>query len=202
MTDISPPTNTHRPSGSCLVKGLIGLGILLLILGGVWWWLQRPIQPVELSAEEKATVAAKVRAIQQPAEPTYEKGAKEIILTERELNGLLNEKTTLGKTVSFELVKDAVHARIETDLDKDLPLVGGRHLTARARFVVRQGTDRAGFILDDVTVWGISLPNDWLAGMKGQDLLGEVLGGGETRKIPGVEEFKVESGKLTIRLAE
>lgn len=202
MSDISRSASISRRSGSCLVKGFIGLGVLLVILGGIWWWYQRPIRPVELSTQEKAAVAAKVQAIQQPAEPSYKKGAKEIILTERELNGLLNEKTTLGKTVSFELVKDAVHARIETDLDKDLPLVGGRHLTARARFVVRQGADRAGFVLDDVTVWGISLPNDWLAGMKGQDLLGEVLGGGNTGKIPGVEDFKVESGKLTIRLAE
>ncbi len=202
MSNLSSPPAISRRSGSYLVKGLIGLGVLLVILVGIWWWYQRPIRPVELSAQEKATVAAKVQAIQQPAEPTYEKGAKEIILTERELNGILNEKTTLGKTVSFELVKDAVHARIETDLDKDLPLVGGRHLTARARFVVRQETGSAGFILDDVTVWGISLPNDWLAGMKGQDLLGEVLGGGNTGKIPGVEDFKVESGKLTIRLAE
>lgn len=184
------------------MKGLIGLGILALVLGGLWLWYHRPIQPVELSAQEKAAVAAKVQAIQQPTEPTYEKGAKEIILTERELNGLLNEKTTFGKTVSFELVTNAIHARIETDLDKDLPVVGGRHLTARARFVVHKGSEPASFVLDDVTVWGISLPNDWLAGIKGRDLLGEVLGGGKAGKIPGVEDFKVEAGKLTIRLAE
>lgn len=201
MSDISPSTNASQRKGSRLMKGLIGLGILLVVLGGLWWWYHRPIQPVELSAQEKATVAAKVQAIQAPAEPTYQKGAKEIILTERELNGLLNEKTTFGKTVSFELVKDAIHARIETDLDKDLPVVGGRHLTARARFIVQKTDAAASFILDDVTVWGISLPNDWLAGIKGRDLLGEVLGG-QTGKIPGVEDFKVESGKLTIRLAE
>jgi hypothetical protein len=202
MSDTSPSTNTSQRKGSCLMKGLIGLGILLVVLAGAWWWYHRPIQPVELSAQEQATVAAKVQAIQAPSEPTYQKGAKEIILTERELNGLLNEKTTFGKTVSFELVKDAIHARIETDLDKNLPLVGGRHLTARARFLVQKGADVAGFVLDDVTVWGISLPNDWLAGVKGKNLLGEVLGGGTAGTIPGVEDFKVESGKLTIRLAE
>jgi hypothetical protein len=35
-------------------------------------------------------------------------------------------------------------------------------------------------------------------------LLGEILGGGEGRggKVAGVEEFKVEPGRLVIRLAQ
>jgi hypothetical protein len=202
MNENLPIPTTPPRGGSCLFKSLVAFAILALVLGGVWWWWNRPIRPVELSVQEKAAVQAKIEAIQKPAEPAYEKGSKEIILTERELNGLLNEKTTLGKSVSFELVSHAIHARVETDLDKDLPLVGGRHLTARARFVVSTVPGQASFILDDVTVWGISLPNDWLAGMKGHDLLGEILGGGTTGKIPGVQEIKVEPGKLIVRLAE
>ena len=85
-------------------------------------------------------MGAKVEAMQNveapaaPAEPQYEKGTKEIILTERELNGLLNEHTTMGGQLKFELATDAIHARIETDLDPDLPVVGGKHLKAKARF--------------------------------------------------------------------
>lgn len=196
-----PPPQPKR-GNSCLVKGLIGLLILALVLGGLWWWLNRPIHPVVLTAQEKVAVEAKVEAIQKPAEPKYEKGSKEIILTERELNGLLNENTTLGKTVSFELASNAVHARVETDLDPDLPVVGGKHLKARARFLVSEVPGEASFILDDVTVWGVSLPNDWLAGLKGRNLLGEILGSGKNGKIAGVEEFRIETGKLIIRLAE
>lgn len=196
-----PPAPPSRRS-SCLVKGLIGLVILLLVLGGLWWWSNRPIRPVELSAQEKAAVEAKVEAIQKPAEPKYEKGSKEIILTERELNGLLNENTTFGKTVKFELATNAIHARVETDLDPALPVIGGKHLKARARFLVSEVPGQASFILDDLTVWGISLPNDWLAGLKGRDLLGEILGGGKNGKVAGVEVLKVESGRLIIRLAE
>jgi hypothetical protein len=198
-----PPTTPAASArrNSCLVKGLVILAVVALVLGGLWWWHNRPIQPVKLSVEEKAVVEAKVEAIQNPAEPKYEKGGKEIILTERELNGLLNENTSLGKSVSFELATNAIHARIETDLDPDLPVVGGKHLKARARFLVSEEPGKAAFVLDDVTVWGISLPNDWLGGLKGHDLLGEALGG-KGGKLPGVEEFKVESGKLIIRLAE
>ncbi len=180
---------------------LIILGVLVLILGGLWWWYNRPIQPVVLSTEEKAVVEAKVEAIQQPENPKYEKGAKEIILTQRELNGLLNENTTLGKSLSLELASGAVHARVETDLDPDLPFIGGRRLKARARFLVSETPGQAPLILDDLTVWGISLPNDWLGGLKGRDLLGELFGG-KGGKIAGVEEFRVESGRMILRLAE
>lgn len=202
MSEIPAVPARKSPGASLLAKVLIGLAVLALVLGGLWWWLNRPIQPVQLSMQEKAAVEAKVEAIQQPAEPTYEKGSKEIILTERELNGLLNERTTFGRTVSFQLATNAIHARVETDLDPDLPVVGGRRLKARARFLVSEVPGEASFILDDLTVWGISLPNDWLAGLKGRDLLGEILGGGKNGRVAGVEEFKVESGRLIIRLAE
>lgn len=201
MTDCSTPPVPPKPASSCLLKGLIGLVILALVLGGVWWWSNRPIQPVVLTPAEKSAVEAKVDAIQKPAEPKYEKGSKEIVLTERELNGLLNERTTLGQSVKFELATDAILARVETDLDPDLPVVGGKRLKARARFLVGGSPGHPSFILDDLTVWGISLPNDWLAGLKGRDLLGEVLGARDG-KIAGVEEFRIEPGKLIIRLAE
>jgi len=204
MTEDPTPPVSRKSGSSCLVKGLIGLVILALVIGGLWWWSNRPINPVVLSPQEKTAVEVKVEAIQKPVEPKFEKGSKEIILTERELNGLLNENTTLGKTVSFELATNAIHARVESDLDPSLPIVGGKHLKARARFLVSSVPGQASFILDDVTVWGISLPNDWLAGLKGRDLLGEILGTGKARtsKVAGVEEFKVEPGRLIIRLAE
>lgn len=186
---------------SRLIKVVAVLALVVLLLLGFWWWHNRPIQPVVLSQKEKEVVAEKVEAIQKPEDPKYEKGSKEIILTERELNGLLNENTTLGKSVSFELATGAIHARVETDLDSDLPLVGGKHLKARARFLVSKEPGKAAFVLDDVTVWGISLPNEWLGGLKGHDLLGETIGG-KGGRIAGVEEFKVETGKLIIRLAD
>ena len=214
------PAPNSRSKSSCLVKGLVVLLAALLVLAGLWWWHNRPIRPVQLSAQEQRVVAAKVEALRDraglaeapaettpapaaPAAPEYEKGAREIILTERELNGLLNQNTNLGRSVSFQLAANAIHARLEADLDPGLPLVGGKRLKARARFLVSESPNRASLVLDDVTVWGVSLPNDWLGGLKGQDLLERVLGGrGGGGGIAGVEEFRVEPGRLIIRLAE
>jgi hypothetical protein len=187
------------------VPTLIGLLVVSAIVLGLWFWFNRPIKPVQLNASEKAAVEAKLETIQQPPaspqSPTYEKGAKEIILTERELNGLLNENTDLGKTLKFELVKDMVHARYETDLDPDLPIVGGRRLKARARFVLNSETGQPQLVLDDLTVWGVSIPNDWLGGLKGQDLLKQTLGN-PNGQLPGVEDFQVEDGQIRIKLKE
>ena len=155
-------------------------------------------------------VEEKVEAIRQaeapspaaPVEPSYEKGKREIILTEKELNGLLNQHTTLGEKLQFELATDAVHARLETDLDPDLPMVGGKRLKAKARFLVKTEAGVPSLVLDDVTVWGVSVPNDWLAQLKGKDLLGEILGGGKGGKVAGIEEMSVEPGQLKIKLKE
>jgi hypothetical protein len=202
MTEEPPAPALPRRRPSLAVKILASLAIVALILGGIWWWTSRPIKPVQLTPQEITVVEAKVEAIQSTPEATYEKGSKEIILTERELNGLLNENTQLGHSVSFQLARNAIFARVETDLDPGLPIIGGKRLKARARFITGGSAGQAALVLDDLTVWGISLPNDWLAGIKGRDLLGEVLGGGTPSGIPGVEEFRIEPGRLIIRLAE
>ncbi|BCU76177.1 hypothetical protein [Luteolibacter sp. LG18] len=202
MSDVPPPTPAPVKKRGCLVPILVSIIVVLLVVIGAWWWVNRPIQPVQLSAQEKAAVEQKLEAVQAPARPTYEKGAKEIILTERELNGLLNENTQLGNTLKFELVKGAVHARYETDLDKDLPVVGGKRLKARARFFVSNDQGQPHLVLDDLTVWGISLPNDWLGGLKGHDLLGDTVGQGRRGGLAGVEDIQVEDGQIRIKLKE
>lgn len=211
---------------------LIILGIVVIALGAFWWWLNRPIQPVVLSPQEKAVVEAKIAAIQNsgqpdlvdsansinstnpasadsaaatnpaPAEPAYERGKKEIVLTEREVNGLLNANTDLGKTVSFQFGTDVIVARIETPLDPDLPLIGGHTFKARARFIVSEGSGHPSFVIDDLTVWGISIPNDWLGGLKGRNLFEEVFGIRADGNVPGVESFSIKPGQITVKLME
>ncbi|WP_035613751.1 hypothetical protein [Haloferula sp. BvORR071] len=225
LSAAQPPAPPRRRG--CLVPTLIGFIVLLLVIIGLFFWFNRPIHPVQLNAQEKVTVQQKVEAIQNPdvervpastgpnanangntlpkaqpqAEPKYEKGSREIILTERELNGLLNEQS-LGDKWKIELATDALHLRLETDLPADLPIVGGRHLKARSRFLIKTDDHGAHLVLDDLTVWGVSLPNDWLGQLKGKDLLGEVLGGGKGGRVAGIEEMKVEPGQLKIRLKE
>jgi hypothetical protein len=200
MVENPPPVPAKR--GSCLKVFLISFLLIGVAAGGFIWWQNRPIQPVQLSAEEKAAVEKKVEAIQKPVEPQYEKGSRDIVLSEREINGLINDQTELGQKLKVEFGTDVIHARLETDLDPDLPIVGGKHLKARARAFAKMTNGVPSVVFDDLTVWGISLPNDWLGNLKGHDLLHDLLGSANGAQISGVEEIKVEPGQIRIKLKE
>jgi hypothetical protein len=191
-----PPPPARR---SCLIPALVVLFVAALIALGLWWRYHRPIEPVNLTPQESEVLGEKIRALES-TEPAYLPGSKEIIFTERELNGLLHQNTDLGNHVHFELATDALHARLESDLDPSLPLIGGRKLKARARFFVRMEGQNPSLVLDDLTVWGISLPNDWLAGVKGRDLLENLFG--ESDGARGIKDLRLEPGRLILHLAD
>lgn len=181
------------------LKVLMGTVLLcLLAIGILVWWILRPIQPVKLSDQEKIVLEEKLEAIK---EPEYVKGTNEIILTEREINGLLHQNAAEQQTVRLEFATDAVHAYVDTLLPEDVPMVGGKRLKLRARFLVKHDENVSEMVLDDVTVWGISLPNEWLGEIKGKNLLKNAFGS-ENARLSGVDDFSVEPGRLRIRLAE
>lgn len=198
-TEAAVPARKGKPS--CLLIAVVLLVVLVASAAGAYFWYNRPINPVELSSEETQELEQKIGRIDAtPGEPQYQPGSKEIVFTERELNGLLAENTDLGDKLKFTLGTDEVHARLVTDLDEDLPGIGGKKLKAKARFLVRTTEGKPSLVLDDLTVWGASLPNDWLGGMKGKDLLSEIFG--SQVGLGGIEELRIERGQLVIKLAE
>ena len=195
------------------------------------WWIQRPIKPVVLSAKEKATVEEKLRHIgggdvaaptrgtqadaRRPVAPNdtgskpgpdrrYVPGSKVLKLTERELNGLLNANTELGETVRLELAQDAINAYLAVPIPKDFPVGGGKIFRARGRFRVSLGNGGAPVaMLEDVTVFGLSLPKAWLGGVKGENLIGEAVGKRDGSPIiKGIKSLRVEPGALVLEVED
>ena len=194
---MSSPTSSPRKRGGCLKIGLI-VGVLLLVGAvAVWAWNNRPIKAVELDQREKEAIGEKLETLE---ERSYEEGGKVIRFTERELNGLLNEHTQLGDKVKLEIADGAVHARIETKLDPNFPVAGGKTVKGRARFLIDFEAERPELVLDDVTVYGISVPNDWLAGLKGQNLLDQLFGG--EGGLSGVQSIALKNGEIVITLKD
>lgn len=199
-TETASPSKPKGRKRKILV--ILGVMLLLAVSAGAafYWWQNRPIKPVVLGADEQRALDKKVESVQ---ERSYEPGTKVITLTEREVNALFHHNTGLGDKVRFELASNAVHARIRTELDEDLPVIGGRTLKAKARFLLTNSDNSPALILDDLTVWGISLPNAWLADLKGQDMLANIgLDMSNNRVAAGIKDISVDHGKITIELAE
>lgn len=196
------PLRPARNGGKRKTLIVIGVVALLMVSAGAayYWWSNRPIKPVILDQQEQLALDKKIDAVQ---ERKYEPGGKILVLTEKEINALFHHNTGMGDKVRFELANNAIHARIRTDLDEEIPVVGGRTLKAKARFKLTDEQDHPAIILDDLTVWGISLPNAWLADIKGKNLIGELgLDLSNNRIADGIKDIEVDHGKLTITLAE
>lgn len=204
--------------------------MLLLIVGTVAltiWWIQRPIKPVVLSPKEKTNVEAKLRRIQAEGKPAgaggnarnlepgpgtppevpqrfYVPGSKELKLTEREINGLLNANTDLGKSLRFEFDENALNAYLAVRIPEDFPIGAGKMFRARGRFRVSLGNGGKPYaILEDVTVFGISLPKAWLGGVKGENLISEAMtGNSQSPLLKGIKSLRVEPGALVLELQD
>jgi hypothetical protein len=238
--DPLPPPSTPAPAVKKRRWLLYGCGtliaLLLVIVATVvitLWWIQRPIKPVVLSAQEKATVEEKLQRIgggnvppshhlqtQGGAPPPttttaaadanlgqgqpYTPGSKVFRLTEREINGLLNANTDLGKSVRLEFARDAVNAYVAVPIPKDFPVCGGTTFRARGRFRVSLGQDATPYaILDDVTVFGLSLPKAWLGGLKGENLIGEAVGERNGKPVlRGIKSLRIEPGALVLEVED
>jgi hypothetical protein len=134
----------------------------------------------------------------------YVPGSKELQLTERELNGLLNANTDLGQSVRLELGKDAINAYLAVPIPEDFPIGGGKIFRAKGRFrlsLTNGATPVA--MLEDVTVFGLSLPKAWLGGLKGENFLADAMG--QTNGAPvlsGVKSLRIVPGAIVLEVTE
>ena len=132
----------------------------------------------------------------------YVPGSKTLKLTEREINGLLNANTDLGKSVRLEFAQDAINAYIAVRIPDDFPVGGGRMFRARGRFRLSLGNGSQPYaILEDVTVFGLSLPKAWLGGIKGENLLGQAVGP-RNQFLKGIKSLRVERGALVLEVED
>ncbi len=222
----SPAVNPAPKRRRWLLLGCGGiLGLLLIVALTVAitiWWLGRPIKPVVLSEAEKKVVEQKLEhlshtstnnarafapsqdALKSEPDRIYVPGSRELRLTEREINGLLHQNTDLGDTLRLEFGRNAINAYVARPIPEDVPLLGGHMFRARGRFKVSIGNGGEPYaILEDVTVFGLSLPKAWLGGIKGENLLKDAMGQATNKPVlQGVKSLRVEPGALVLEVQE
>ena len=146
---------------------------------------------------------ATAEASPKPGRP-YVPGSKVFKLTEREINGLLNVNTDLGKSVRLEFAQDAVNAYVAVRIPADFPMGGGKMFRARGSFRVSLGNGGAPYaVLEDVTVFGLSLPKAWLGGLKGENLISQAVGEHKgSAVLRGIKTLRVEPGALVLEVED
>ena len=116
----------------------------------------------------------------------------------------MNANTDLGKSVRLEFAQDAVNAYVAVRIPEDFPIGGGKMFRARGSFRVSLGNGGAPYaVLEDVTVFGLSLPKAWLGGIKGENLISQAVG--ERNGSPvlkGIKSLRVEPGALVLEVQD
>lgn len=195
-------------------------------------WLNGKFKPVELSENEHHRLSQKMQTLgafdatpadDQPETTEYVLGMdsdspqelrpevykeddtkRRIELTERELNALLAENTDLAEQLVVDLTDDVASVKLLIDLDPDFPFFGGKTLKVSSGTELSYANNRPSVVMKGVSVWGIPIPNAWLGGLKNIDLI-EQFGNADgfwQSFADGIEDIRIEEGKLLIQLAE
>ncbi|MCG7862565.1 MAG: hypothetical protein AB2669_09645 [Candidatus Thiodiazotropha endolucinida] len=134
-----------------------------------------------------------------------EQGARrEVFFSERELNAMVANNQDLARKLAIDLGDDLVSARLLVPVDKDFPILGGKTLRVSTGVEMAFRNAKPVVILKGVSIMGIPIPNAWLGGLKNIDLISEFgdQQGFWTGFAKGVEDIRVEEGKLKIKLKE
>ena len=177
------------------------------------WWVKRniyaaPMQPTQLTVAEQKTLDGKLQLLESPAKLEAAPGEEHrtLLISQKEINAYLAAQG-LGEQVRVELDKDAVAAVVNVPVpaDSGLPLISGT--TLRLRVLLGAAMDvekRVVLQIRDVRLGGISLPNAWLAELKGVNLMAQDV---ETdplvqRFLAGIKELEIRPEGLRVLLHE
>lgn len=133
---------------------------------------------------------------------------REVSFDERELNAIIARDPAMARRLAIDLSEDLVSVKLLLPLPPDFPIMGGQTLRLTAGAEVRQvptaDGSRLAVIITGVSLWGVPLPNAWLGGLKGVDLVAEFgdQPGFWQSLADGVESVQIEEGRLVFRLAE
>ncbi len=211
---------------------IVFVTILVTLGGSYWFLktyvFAREFKPVELSAREEQVLDDKLRVLgYQPVgqgadrnkpsadqfdeqgvlkpERYSEVGAKrEVSFNERELNALLAKNTDLARKLAIDLSDDLVSAKLLLPMEPDFPVLGGKTLRFNAGVEMAYVNGRPMVMLKGVSVMGVPIPSAWLGGLKNVDLVTEFGASPGFWKSfsEGVEDIRVEDGRIKIKLKE
>ncbi|MGJ8669746.1 MAG: hypothetical protein ACSHXK_09680 [Oceanococcus sp.] len=214
----------NKKGGGCRLFLIVFSAVLLATLLSAFliklYLFPGAFKPVELKNKEKLELNQKLRRLGyqdqafvtragstgtlEPQAYSEEGASREIRFSERELNGLLAKNTDLASKLAIDLADDLASARLVLPLDPDFPFFGGQTLRMSAGVQAQYRNGKPVIRLRGISVWGVPLPNAWLANTKNVDLIAEYgdQDGFWRAFADGVDEISIQDGNLFVRLKE
>lgn len=217
-----PAPAPKRRFGCLQILGIILIaGVVSAIAAGVWVKYNvyaSAFTPTTLSEKEESAFAEKLARMEaaggaapstasgsvQP-EAYSEDGAKrEIRITEKELNALIDKNPVWADRVAIDISRDLLSIVLLVPVDQDFPIIGGTTARITAGATLRFENDKPVVIVRGISIGGIPLPSAWMGDLKNKDLVQEFGGhGGFWDGLSrGVEAIKLEEGNLYLKLRE
>lgn len=200
------------------VFGVVLFAVLATALLAFWairtYIYPSEFEPVSLRAAEQQALEAKLRRLGvidgpgqgglKPERYTESDANRRIMLSERELNGMIANNTDFASRFVVDLADDLASAKLLVPVDPDFPVLGGKTLRVNAGLELAYANGKPVVVLKGVSVMGVPVPNAWLGNLKNVDLVAQFGSDAGFWKdfADGVEQIKVEDGQLTIQLRE
>lgn len=220
-----PGTPAHAPKrrfGCMQVLGTILVAVLLsAIAAGVWVKYNvyaSAFTTTTLSESEEAAFVEKLAMLEaaggaaappssdvaQPEAYSEEGANREIRITEKELNAIIDKNPEWADRVALDISRDLLSVVLLVPVDPEFPVIGGTTARITAGATLRFENDRPVVIVRGISIGGIPLPSAWMGDLKNKDLVQEFDGqGGFWDGLSrGVEAIKLEDGNLYLKLRE
>jgi hypothetical protein len=219
--DVVPPPLPAPRRGRLLLTLLATfLAGGLIAGGGAYWWFKRhldarALEPVRLAVVEERlletklqtlAVAGEVGGVVNALSGSAPADERTLQISGREINAFLAQRG-LGENIRVELARDLLHVAMIVPIpaDSGLPLLAGANL--RLHFSLDVACDPlAGphFAIRDVQLGGVPLPDAWLGGIKGLNLVDQNLRQDPAvqRFLSGIQDLEVRPDGIRLRLRE
>ena len=195
---------------------LLGLTGAVAAGGALWYdynFHASKFLPISLTGGEKAELDTKLVAMSVAAEreapataPVNPEEAKRTLtLSDREINAFLAAQG-LGEQLKVELGTDGGSATFILPVEQDAPVLAGKTLRIKCDFKAAMDPNKKlAFSISDLSVGGVPMPNAWLGGLKGLNLLNNADLSSEpavSQFVAGIKDLSIAGGALKVILNE
>ena len=208
-------------------NGFSGLQVFLMIIAviiltvGITSWVffadifATEFKPVTLTSQEEQVLDQKLdqlgvqsttgdkRISTRLAPEAYSEANadREVVFSEKEVNGILAKNTDLANKVAIDLSDDLMSAKVLIPLDEEMPFLGGKTLKVTAGLGLSYVDNKPVVIVKGVSIWGVPVPSAYMGELKNVDLVKQFGDSGFWKSFAdGLEDLKVEEGSIVIKV--